>query len=89
MSEQWYCLECGPQDNTHHWDLVNRQFCNDCDGPVYSEVPPFVTAMQARISELEAIIDAAPHQKSCRKLDPYYKASSNICDCWKSKIGSK
>jgi len=42
-----------------------------------------------RISELEAIIEAAPHQKSCRKLDPYYKASSNICDCWKLKIGSK
>lgn len=86
MSEQWYCLECGPQDNTHHWDLVNRQFCNDCDGPVYSEVPPFVTAMQARISELEAIIKAAPHHNQCNVdlLGP-----SDTCDCWKSKIGSK
>ena len=46
-------------------------------------------AAQARISELEAIIDTAPHRSDCRKLDPYYKASSNICNCRKSKIGSK
>lgn len=39
-----------------------------------------------RISELEAIIKTAPHRADCRKLDPYYKASSNICNCWKSKV---
>jgi len=48
-----------------------------------------IDSLHDRIAALEAIIDAAPHQKSCRKLDPYYKASSNICDCWKSKIVEK
>ena len=53
------------------------------------ELHGIIQERDARISELEAIIDTAPHRSDCRKLDPYYKASSNICNCWKSKIGSK
>jgi len=91
MSEQWYCHECGMQDKTHHWDLVNRQFCNVCDSPVYKDVPEFVTAIQARISELEAIIEMLPHGDECLLVFNTITDRWEIetCNCPKSKIGSK
>ena len=42
-------------------------------------------AAQARISELEAIIEVAPHSVNCE----YHRLPLGICDCFKSKIGSK
>ncbi len=50
-------------------------------------------AAQARISELEATMDAilkliddAPHDGGC---DVYVNGLAQMCTCWKSKIGSK
>jgi len=49
-----------------------------------------ITFMRAanRITELEAIIEAAPHSLECGATSwDLYKRGP--CDCWKSKIGSK
>ena len=53
---------------------------------MYSDLEKFVPPEQQRISELEAIIEAAPHHDLCNVelLGP-----SDTCDCWKSKIGEK
>jgi hypothetical protein len=40
-----------------------------------------------RISELEAIIESAPHELECSK--DWRIGSEFVCDCWKSEIGSK
>jgi hypothetical protein len=89
MSKQWYCPHCGPlnSDETWYCEHSATQCCADCGGdtPV-TDCPPFVTSLQARIAELEAIIKVAPHHNHCNVdlLGP-----SDTCDCWKSKIGSK
>ncbi len=38
-----------------------------------------------RISELEAIIEVAPHSVNCE----YHRLPLGICDCFKSKVGEK
>ena len=54
MSEQWYCPNCGPIDK-EHVVIGGITWCRICqDVRVVRKVPPFVTALQARIAELKA-----------------------------------
>ena len=40
---------------------------------------------EQRITELEAIIEVAPHSVNCE----YHRLPLGICDCFKSKVGEK
>ncbi len=52
---------------------------------MYSDLEKFVPPEQQRISELEAIIEVAPHSVNCE----YHRLPLGICDCFKSKVGEK
>ena len=83
MGEQ-YCLKCGPVKSTHAANMRDNA-CDECSRIVIGSVPTHVRDLQARISELEAIIEVAPHSVNCE----YHRLPLGICDCFKSKVGEK
>jgi len=88
MGEQ-YCLKCGPVKSTHAANMRDNA-CDECSRIVIGSVPTHVRDLQARISELEAIIEAVPHDYFCYAGDPWATGEymeNAPCTCWKSKIG--
>ena len=86
MSEKWYCPACGPINDTNAWGE-----CPRCLDDAVREYPAFFTTIQARISELEAIIEMLPHGDECLLVFNTITDRWEIetCNCPKSKIGSK
>jgi len=60
--QQWYCPYCGPRDSALTEFPNGFAECYECGRDMRRGLPPFVTAMQDRIAELEAQLESAPCQ---------------------------
>lgn len=60
MADTWYCPQCGPtgkaQVNVDYTISPSRVYahCLNCPNEVSDKIPPFVTALQQQIAELES-----------------------------------
>ena len=79
--QKWYCPNCGIVESKG--DYRDDMFiCRGCDRQQFKRTPPlFVTAMTARIANLQSLIADAPHEEWCNVV---LTGPRQDCDCWKS-----
>jgi len=55
VTNQWYCPACGPVENVEFEDGDLYTVCVECCENVEDAPPPFVTAMQDQIKNLQRV----------------------------------